>query len=74
MRPLSRRMRLLRSLLVAKMSVIGDDVVFRKRVSGFVRFDEAREGPECVVAETPLIAARIDESCVIEMSHAELLW
>ena len=63
------------------MAVVGEDVVFRQRVSELVRIGEAREspqvlgvGPERVMTEAALIAAGIDESSVIDLGHAELLW
>lgn len=67
--------------LVALMPMIGEDVIFRHRIAEVVRLGEAGEGwqilgigPQGVMSDAALIAARVDESCVIEVRRAELLW
>jgi hypothetical protein len=63
------------------MPTIREDVVFRQRIGELMRPGEAREvaqilgiDPQRLVAETVLIAARIDECGGLETGHAELLW
>ncbi len=61
--------------------MVGENVLSRHRIAEPVLFAEAREGPQIlrigpqgVMSDAAFIAARIDESGVIEVRHAELLW
>ena len=60
--------------------MVGENVISRQWIAEPMLFAEAGEssqilgaGPQGVVSDAALIAARIDEGGVVEMAHAELL-